>query len=283
MIKRILVPLDPSPYTETALEIACFIAKRHDAELTGLVILDVAGIEKSIGAVPAGGLHYAEKLKQVKAKEAGERIEQLLAKFRAKCRREGVRHREAEHQGSPSERIISESNYYDAVTIGMRTHFRFEDSNKGGDTLEEILDESVTPVYAVPAKYSFAKAAGESLTKVLIAYDNSLPAARALQRFAQFAIPETQEAILLSAGRDQAAAEFYLSQAEAYLHAHGITRVTTEWTSGKIIDAVRDKYLDWADMVVAGAHSKRGLLDFKLGSLTKFLIKQAKKPLLIGQ
>lgn len=282
MIKRILVPLDPSPFTETALEIACFIAKRHDAELTGLVILDVPGIEKSIGAIPAGGLHYAEKLKQIKAKEARERIEQLLTKFRAKCRKEDVRYHEAEHQGSPSERIIIESNFYDAVTIGMRTHFRFEDSQKGGDTLEDILDESVTPIYAVPAEYSFTKAPGESF-KVLIAYDNSLPAARALQRFAQFAIPEAQEVILLSADRNQTAAEFYLSQAEAYLHAHSISRVTKEWTSGKVIDVVRDKYLDWADMIVAGAHSKKGMFDFKLGSLTRFLIKQAKKPLLIGQ
>jgi hypothetical protein len=34
MIKRILIPLDPSPYTETALEMACFMAKHHHAELT---------------------------------------------------------------------------------------------------------------------------------------------------------------------------------------------------------------------------------------------------------
>jgi nucleotide-binding universal stress UspA family protein len=206
----------------------------------------------------------------------------LLAKFRAKCQQEKVRYCEARHQGSPSERIISESNYYDAVTIGMRTHFRFADSQQGGDTLEDILDESVTPVYAVPAEYSFTKAPGESF-KVLIAYDDSLPAARALQRFAQFVIPEAQEVILLSADRNQAAAEFYLTQAAAYLRAHSISRVAKEWTSGKIINIIRDKYLDWADMVVVGAHSKRGLFDFKLGSLTRFLIKQAKKPLLIGQ
>jgi nucleotide-binding universal stress UspA family protein len=227
-------------------------------------------------------LHYAERLKQVKAKAAQERVEQLLAKFRAKCQNDKVRYREAEHQGSPSERIISESNYYDAVVMGMRTHFRFEDESPDGETLEDLLDESVTPVYAVPAEYSFTKAPGESF-KVLIAYDNSLPAARALQRFAQFVIPEVQEVLLLAADRDKVAAEFYLTQAAAYLQAHSITRVTKEYASGTIIEVVESKYLDWADMVVMGAHSKRGLFDFKLGSLTKFLIERAQKPLLIGQ
>ena len=52
MIKRILLPLDSSPYTDTAMEIGCDLAERHGAELTGLVILDIPGIEKSIGPVP---------------------------------------------------------------------------------------------------------------------------------------------------------------------------------------------------------------------------------------
>ena len=48
MIKRILVPLDPSDYTKTAIQVGAQIAKRTDAELTGLVILDIESIEDSI-------------------------------------------------------------------------------------------------------------------------------------------------------------------------------------------------------------------------------------------
>jgi len=46
---------------------------------------------------------------------------------------------------------------------------------------------------------------------------------------------------------------------------------------------MEEQYLDWATIVVVGAHSKRGLYDFMLGSLTKYLIKEAKKPVIIGQ
>ena len=46
VIKRILIPLDPSPYSKSALNLACIIAKVYNDELTGLVILDIPGIEE---------------------------------------------------------------------------------------------------------------------------------------------------------------------------------------------------------------------------------------------
>ena len=92
MLRRILIPLDPSPYAAAAVEYGCFLAKRHDAEVTGLVVLDIPGIEKSVGPVPIDGLQYAERLEEAKAKEAHERIQALLERFKEKCQKEGVIH-----------------------------------------------------------------------------------------------------------------------------------------------------------------------------------------------
>jgi len=55
MIKRILLPLDASPFTAAATEAACLLAKNQDAQITGLVVIDIPGIKKSIGPVPLGG------------------------------------------------------------------------------------------------------------------------------------------------------------------------------------------------------------------------------------
>jgi len=62
--RRILIPLDPSPYSESALNLACIVAKIYDAEITGMVILDIPGIKDSIGPVPIGGIYLAEKLEE---------------------------------------------------------------------------------------------------------------------------------------------------------------------------------------------------------------------------
>ena len=280
MIKRILVPLDASPYTETALDVSCAIARQHDAQLTGLVILDIPGIEKSVGPAPMGAYHYAEELEEFKKQKATERIEELLAKFAEKCQREGISHTQAQLQGSPSERILGESIYYDAVIVGLRTFFDFESSDGPGIPLDELLDHTVTPIYGVPRNFTLP-AAGEKL-KALIAFDGSLPAAKALQRFAYLGLPELMEVLLLTSAPHEDEAQYYLDQAQTYLNAHGITEVRQEWTQKGIIQTVEEEYIDWASFFVIGAHSKKGLLDFFLGSLTRYLIQEDKKPVLIG-
>jgi nucleotide-binding universal stress UspA family protein len=282
MLKRILIPLDPSPYTETALEIGTTMARMYDAELTGLVILDLPGIEKSIGPIPLGGLYYADRLEKQKEKEANERIHSLLKKFGDICKNEGVHYREAEQQGSPSERILQEAIFFDAIIIGMRTHFHFETSEKPGDSLEKIMEETITPIYAVPEKYNFPDIPNEKI-RVLIAFDGSLPAARAMQRFAQLVKPNLFEVTLLISEGDKAKADYYLNQAQAYLTIHGIEKIHKKWVEEDIIDAIEEIYLDWAHVVVVGAHSKKGIFGFKVGSLTTHLIKANRKPLLIGQ
>jgi len=282
MIKRILIPLDPSPYTETAVKIGCTIARLHKAELTGLVVLDVPGIKKSIGPSPLGAIYYAEKLEASRKEQAREHVEKLFSKFREKCDKEGIHFREAQHQGSPSERIVSESIFYDAVIVGMRTYFSFATTDKPGDSLDKLLDHSITPIYAVPKSFSFPKIPPEKM-KVLIAFDGSLPSARALQRFAQLAIPDAMEVLILTSQEDKELADYYLDHAEAYLKAHSIYNIKKQWTAKSITEAVEEEYLDWADFIVVGPHSKKGLIDFMLGSLTKRLINLSKKPVLIGQ
>lgn len=282
MIKRILVPLDLSPYTDTVLKVSTTIAKINHAELTGLVVLDIPGIEKSIGPIPLGGLYYAEKMEESRRVKAEDRIHELLEKFKKKCEEESIPHREAELQGTPSEQIIMESIYYDAVMIGLCTYYRFEAEDQPGDSLEKILDETVTPVYGVPRNFEIPNVPEEQI-KILVAFDGSFPAARALQRFAQLGNPELFDITILTSNEDNTEATYHLDQAAAYLHSHGYSQIRKERIDQSIIKAMEEKYLDQSHVVVVGAHSKKGMFDFMVGSLTKYLIKANKRAVLIGQ
>lgn len=282
MIKRILIPLDPSPYSESALQLACIIAKEYDAEVTGLVVLDIPGIEGSIGPVPIGGIHLAEKLEKEKKEEAQQRIEELIEKFKATCKKAGVQHREAERQGSPSIQILNESIYYDLLIIGLRTYFHFETSEKYGSPLDKLLKESVTPIYGVPEKLPFSGKPDRKI-RVLVAFDGSPLAARAMQRFSQLIAPELYEFTLLNSSDDKKGGETTLSRAEEYLNSRNIKNIQKVWTSDDIIDVIKNEYYDSMDGFVVGAHSRDGIFDFLVGSLTKYLVKSAKKPVFIGQ
>jgi nucleotide-binding universal stress UspA family protein len=269
MIKRILVPLDPSPFTETALKFATTIARINKAELTGLVILDLPGIEKSVGAVPLGGLYYADQISKAKEREAEERIKLLLDKFEKKCKAENVAYRSSELQGSPSERILQESIYYDAVIMGLKTYFHFETEDKPGDSMTKLMQETITPVYGVPEKFNLPGIPDEKI-KALIAFNGSLPAA-------------LFEVTILISEEDKTKADYYLNGATAFLTSHGFKNIKRDRTNNDISDVVEEKYLDRADIFVVGAHSKKGLFDFMVGSLTKYLIEVSRKPVLIGQ
>jgi nucleotide-binding universal stress UspA family protein len=267
MIKRILLPLDASPFTAAATEAACVLARDQGAQITGLVVLDIPGIEKSIGPVPLGAGHYAKRLAGSRRKEAEKVVDELLATFRAKCAAEGVPYQEAEAQGAPHEQIIDESVYYDALVMGLRTFYRFDPDGKPGDALDKILEHSVTPVLGIPENY--VKPEPEARMKALILFDGSLPAARSLQRFAQIASPESTDATLVMASPDEELAKYQLRRAADYLAAHGFDAVRSEWTEDGIVEAVDERYLDAADLVVVGAHSKVAVIDFLLGSLAR--------------
>jgi nucleotide-binding universal stress UspA family protein len=274
--------LDPSPFSESALNLACVIAKVYDAEVTGMVILDIPGIEESIGPVPIGGIHLAEKLEKEKKEEARQRIEALIEKFKIKCRKEGVRHREAERQGSPSAQILNESIYYDLLIVGLRSYFHFETSEKYGRSLDTLLKESVTPIYGVPEDLHLLVKPDRKI-RVLMAFDGSPLAARAMQHFSNLITPDIYEVTLLNSSDDKEEGEMILSRAEEYLNSHNITNIKKVWTAENVIDVIKTQYYDSMDGFVVGAHSHEGIFDFLAGSLTKFLVKSAKKPVFIGQ
>jgi nucleotide-binding universal stress UspA family protein len=282
LIKRILVPLDPSPFSDSAVETACRIAGFWNAEVHGLVVLDVKGIEGEIGPVPLGGGHYARHLEKHKLEEAESRISGLLSAFRKKCEERGTTHREAELQGSPGLSIIDRAGLFDLVVIGLRTFFRFETDDKPGDELDTLLARASTPVLGVPDTAS-GWTHSDGKIRVLAAWDGSPAAASSLRQCFQVFPPDRLHLRLLQSGADRERSETSLRQARAYAEAYGAGAVETEWTSQGVVDAVRDRHADWAHVIAAGAHAKKGPFDFMVGSLTKSLIRDKKRTVLIGQ
>lgn len=281
MIRRLLVPLDPSDYTAAALQHACALARRHDAEVTGIAILDLPDIEKSIGAVPVGGLYYAEKLEEHREHEAQQKIDALLETFERTCRSAGVRHRAADLQGPPSSLIVEKSTYFDLVVMGLRTYYTFETSDTPSGSLEDLLDHSVTPIWAVPAGSRLTDG-DERKLQVLIIVDEGLPGARAIHRFADLDLAEMVQATLLVSGPDEATARSRLDDVVDFLGAHGIRDVATEWTTRNLREMTGEAYFERAELVVLGAHPHRGLLGFLVESLPQKLIREERTTLLLG-
>lgn len=266
-IQRILVPLDLSPFTEVATERACAIAKAHNAQIDGLVVLDlpeIMGLDIPYYAWMGAG---ALEVSQERVSDAKQRIGDALQRFATVCNGHHVAHSEAEVQGVPADRILEAAALHDLVIMGLRTYFHFETQTGPGDSLEQVLRAPAAPVLAVPKQEP-----GALWSKVLVAFDGSPGACRALKEFARFAQPYAFDVTILMSAKDTTHAENTVNSAAAYLRAHRLPKVTTCVTDGDIRKVIDEDFIDTTDMVVAGIHSRRYLKDFFVGSLTRKLI-----------
>lgn len=288
MINRILVCLDKSTYTDSAIDYACWLAKHHDASLEGLVVLDVSGIERSVGAVPLGGLKYAKTCIAAKEAEYHELMEGLLKKFSERCDAAGVRHTEFEMQGTPADAILQESNYFDCVVIGLRTFFAYgsgagpdevygTDDDQPGDSLETIMDQSLAPVFAVPLGWK-----PDDEFDALIALNGSLHSMRALRQFARLYGRNKVRITLLECSDGGNGSTEMLTKSAGFLRAHGFDHVEIKTDSGDIRGVMSPEFCQPFDLVALGAHGSSGVVEFFTGSLCKDLIERGDKPLLIA-
>jgi len=275
-VKRILVPLDPSIYAEAATETACRIAKVHGASVGGVVVLDSLEIQSSI--VPTIGLYYPMMVDAVtnRNQHAQKILVDCMDRFATICEKAGVKHFETEWDGLPSQRLLESSISYDLIVMGLKTFFHFETRGGNGNCLSELLDETITPILAVPAK-----GVADS-TSVLVTFDGSLVSARALHDFARFAAPFNPEVVVIVAEKEEREAKFLLDEAKMYLAAHGIKNVTSVHHASPIESILSDGYIDDFDLIVAGIHSKKRVKDFFVGSFTKSLISAGTKPLFLS-
>lgn len=283
MIKRILVALDFDSDTTVATRYAVEIAQRTGAEVTGLALVDREGIKAESSGAGLGAMYYAEKLQDKLSSEARAQAQHLLRGFIDELDRAGVTHHD-DHvsEGVPFERIVEDMKYHDLLIAGHESHFFYPDRERSTHALNDIVEKGAAATLVVEPAY-------RPIRKVLIAYDRSVSAARAMQKFAELDAFDSGhlEVVVLNVrgGGDDARreSELMLQLAQGYLRPHGFGSV-----EGVSVESGDPKatILDFgdrnrADMIVAGAYSQTGVKKFLFGSTASGLIEQCEVPLFL--
>jgi len=276
MIKRILVPLDSSKYTESAIQYAIRVAKKQHASITGMTILDVTAIDEPVGFVPVGKVYYwAEKLEEAKITEVNNRLRSVEEKFAKLCSENNVSYKLEENKGVPSCWILKKAKFYNLVVMGMRTYFGLESRNKAGETIKKVLNHSVIPILTVPRIYT-------DIQDVVIAYDGSMSATRALQGFVHFASVQNFNIKLVNSTTDEKYAEFLRTNLKEFFASYEIENVEFIHTEENIINFIDEKFYEKNDLFVIGSNSKNAIKEFFIGSLANYLIDKNEKPIFLG-
>ncbi|WP_406695853.1 universal stress protein [Singulisphaera sp. Ch08] len=273
MLKSVLIGLDGSDDSRSVMELGLRWAKRFDALAVGLGVVDEPGLFAS-GASLFGGPHYWRTTPPTTL-AYGERrkVSEILEDFVRCCGEAGVESRTLEDVGSPFVQILMESQRYDLVLLGQQTHFDYGSQGEPDETLSKVLQDSPRPVVAVPRTLG----AGES---IVVAYDGSLQAARALYAFEASGLAASQKVHVVAVSQDPKDAARHADLAVDFLCLHGVEATSHPVaTHLPIAEVILDQVRGFdAELLVMGAYGQPVVREFFLGSVTRTVLKASLVP-----
>ena len=253
MIKDILVCIEGSPGTERAIDLALELAREHGARLVGLVISDEADVR--------GG------------------VDERLAQLEARGQAAGVVARTLELRGPPAAKILEEMTAHDLTILARNASFLVEDSgqDKGVETRDNVLHHARKPVILVPEEPARA---GHD---VLIAYDGSSAAKRAVTSFAESGLAQGRTVHVTSMNDDGEQAWEMASRGVELLRERSIVAKPRSLVSTlPIAEALLDlRRKLGAGLLVSGAYARSRLSEMIWGSVTRALIEKTPVPLFL--
>src|SRR5205823_4920626 len=184
-----------SPSSARATDAAIALARATGASLTGLCVIDEPDI-LSGQATGIGGAAYKRERDQTLLADALQRAEEWLQAFATRCLAAGVTVRRLQLRGRPADAIVGEMQRHDLTVLGREVNFRFETEDSDRKTRDTIVRHAGKPILVVPETELSAR------TAVVIAYDGSPAARRALQAFAKEGLARERAVHVVSVGDD---------------------------------------------------------------------------------
>ncbi len=266
MLKNVLVLLGESPSSAVASAYARRIVKAQDAQITSVSGVDLSFIEAAMPGTIGGAAYHAQMETGLKAQaeKARRRVSEI---FERVCAGDGIMPKSISFDGDPFEQVTAASATSDLVVTGHDVTFRGTQRERNSDTLNQLLFTTPRPVLVCPDQLP-------SEGTVLIAYDGSLPAMRALQLFVLVGAWKGRRVQVSSVDSKLENAERLASEASAYLHLHGYEAdprpIGSAEPPAEIIGVLATH--GEVELLVMGAYGHRGLKEFLFGSTTQSLI-----------
>jgi len=196
MLKRILVPLETSPYTPTATRAAAEIAL-HARPISGAAVsvlgLGIVDTEQ----IPKGRFASLVPREEIVAESRG-KVEELIAQFRELTASLGLTPEQVEtrvEEGPPYRKIIHESVLCDLVVMGPV--FSFPPLLEDYQTLKHLYHHCSRPLILTGAEH-------RPVETVVMAMDGTGPSSRMMYSYAHLnPFPQARVVLLFSRAEEQ--------------------------------------------------------------------------------
>lgn len=275
MVKSILVGVSGSPCSREAAKLAIQWATTHQAKLVGVSVFDEELLAPA-EAVPLGGGAIKAERDQIVLATAEHRLGEALQEFEWQCQAANVLHKTFKTRGHVADRLCEQAQRADLIVVGRKRQDATKSTAPLTDTLEEVIKRAVRPVVSVTSAFNSGKS-------VLVAYDGSLQAARALAAFVGLGWFTDLPIRLVTEEKSLGDLAYHTTLATEFLENHGyrvdVTCFTSDETPAdallRLIEETRPA------LAVLGAYGKSWLHEVLLGSVTKTLLRKSDVPLFL--
>jgi nucleotide-binding universal stress UspA family protein len=281
-LKDLLLHVDGARGHEARLRIAAELARRNQAHLAGLFVIEPVTFT---GFFSPGGadLAQAELLQAIQQEHESRRrtlAERLGATFRARIDDAGVLGEWRVTEGDPSERVTLQGRYADLVILGQSDP---DAPSFGSAVPEAALLGSGRPVLVVP----YIGADRPIGHHVLLAWNSSREAARAANDAVPLVAPGGKVTVLAINPARGIAGDGDLPAADMahHLARHGITAEAAHTVADDIAvgDLILSRAADMgADLIVMGGYGHSRAREFVLGGATRALLGHMTVPVLFS-
>ncbi|MBD0271601.1 MAG: universal stress protein [Acetobacteraceae bacterium] len=277
-LKDILVHLDGAERSETRLRVAADLARRHEAHLTAVNVIDV--VSPFVLAGDAGGAVLAELMEGMR-RDALAEASRVEAAFRERLRLDGIAGGWRLVEGIARTQVALHARYADLVVVGQ------EESNAGDPPVSAVAEHALfasgRPVLVVPA-------AGRPETvgrRVLVGWNASREAARAVNDALPVIARAEATTVLAADPRHGSRGHGEEPGADIALHLarHGLKVGVDRIAAGDIdvADLLLNRAAELsADLLVVGAYGHSRLREVVLGGVTRTLLRQTTVPVLMS-
>src|SRR5262245_53183503 len=272
MLRSILVGLDGSAYSAAAVELGIRWAQHAGAVLVGLGIIDAPTICKP-QPVPLGASAYKVHHDATLLADASHKVAQFVADCAQRCTEAGVTCHSLQDTGLPATHILLEAQHYDLIMLGQHPFFHFETQDTPDDTLAVVVKQSPCPVVAVPATLPEGRA-------VLIAYDGSPHATRALHMFQALSLASAYDVHVVCVDAQKEKARLCVEHAVTFLQGHNVVAqahalAISESPAHVLLEHVQQLK---ASLLVMGSSGRSPLREFFSDSVTRALLRASPVP-----
>jgi len=276
MLKRILVILDTTGPGIQAQALAMRLAKKYKALVTGLGILDTPWMTAA-QSEPLGGSAFKVHRDDMVIQHSQQQLKIICDDFSRRCQQSEIKSDIVMVEGFPAVEIEKLAQEYDLIVMGKTTDLHFDLDEDSDIIVKHVAKDNPRPLILVPEKPD------NDDGDVMIAYDGSLQAARALHMFLLLGLGQGKHLHIVSGDKVVDKAAVIAKRAQVMCQSYGCaTTVHAMAFEGSQTHQLLDILSSLRPaLLVMGGFSHTLVRETLFGSCTKTLMKESPIPIFI--